>query len=65
MSLPDGFLMSFDRRGTFLGVVDLQAAVNRYLAEHNLDPTPFRWKVDPDTIIAAAARGHQTLDSIY
>lgn len=53
------------RRGTFLGVVDLQAAINRYLAEHNLDPTPFRWKADPDTIIAAAARGHQTLDSIH
>jgi transposase len=45
------------RRGTFLGVVDLQAAINRYLAEHNLDPTPFRWKADPNTIIAAAARG--------
>ena len=53
------------RRGTFLGVVDLQAAINRYLAEQNLDPIPFRWKVDPDTIIAAAARGHQTLDSIH
>jgi transposase len=53
------------RRGTFLGVVDLQAAINRYLAEHNLEPKPFRWKADPDTIIAAAARGHQTLDSIH
>jgi transposase len=53
------------RRGTFLGVVDLQAAINRYLAEHNLEPKPFRWKADPNTIIAAAARGHQTLDSIH
>ncbi len=52
------------RRGTFLGVVDLQAS-NRYLAEHNVDPKPFRWQADPDTIIAAAARGHQTLDSIH
>jgi transposase len=25
------------RRGTFLGVVDLQAAINRYLAQHNTD----------------------------
>jgi hypothetical protein len=48
------------RRGSFLGIVDLQAAINRYLAEHNADPKPFRWKADPDTIIAAAARGHQT-----
>jgi len=53
------------RRGTFLGLVDLQAAINRYLAEHNVEPRPFRWQADPDTIIAAAARGHQTLDSIH
>ena len=50
------------RRGVFRGLVDLQAAINRYLAEHNLHPKPFRWKADPDQIIAAAARGHQTLD---
>jgi transposase len=53
------------RRGAFLGVVDLQAAINRYLAEHNVDPKPFRWKADPNAIIAAAARRHQTLDSIH
>jgi transposase len=53
------------RRGVFLGVVDLQAAINRYLAEHNTDPKPFRWKADPAKIIAAAARGHQTLESIH
>jgi len=43
----------------------IQAAINRYLAEHNVDPKPFRWKADPDKIIAAAARGHQALDSIH
>ncbi len=53
------------RHGAFLGVVDLQAAINRYLAEHNVDPKPFRWKADPNAIIAAAARGHQTSDSIH
>src|SRR3954454_16554810 len=53
------------RRGVFRGVVDLQAAINRYLADHNLDPKPFRWRANPDQIIAAAARGHQTLDSIH
>ena len=53
------------RRGTSLGVVDLQAAINRYLAEHNVDPKPFRWKADPDAIIAAAARGHQTVHSSH
>ena len=53
------------RRGAFGGVVDLQTAINRYLADHNTDPKPFRWKADPDKIIAAASRGHQTLDSIH
>ena len=53
------------KRGAFLGVVDLQAAINRYVADHIADPKPFRWKANPDRIIAAAARGHQTLDSIH
>ena len=29
------------RRGTFHSLVDLQAAINRYLAEYNADPKPF------------------------
>jgi transposase len=52
------------RRGVFLGVVDLEAAINRYLAEHNTDPKPFRWNAYPAKFIAAAARGDQTLESI-
>ncbi|RZF60956.1 IS630 family transposase, partial [Sphingomonas populi] len=31
------------RRGVFCGIVDLQAAINRYLKEHNADPKPFVW----------------------
>ncbi len=31
------------RRGDFRSVVDLQAAINRYIAEHNSDPRPFVW----------------------
>ena len=53
------------KRGVFSGVVDLQAAINRFLADHNLQPKPFIWKADPEMIIAAAARGHQTLESIH
>jgi transposase len=53
------------KRGVFKGVVDLQAAINRFLVEHNQDPRPFVWTADPDKIIAAASRGHQTLDSIH
>jgi hypothetical protein len=49
----------------FLGVVKLQASINRYLAEHKADPKPFRWQAHPDSISAAAAHGYQTLDSIH
>ncbi len=52
------------KRGVFRGVVDLQAAINRFVAEHNQTSKPFTWTADPDRIIAAAARGHQVLDSI-
>ena len=53
------------KRGVFHSLVDLQAAINRYLAEHNTKPKPFVWTADPDVIIAAAKRGYQTLDSIH
>jgi transposase len=53
------------QRGVFHSVVDLQAAINRYLAEHNSRPKPFVWTANPDTIIAAASRGYQVLDSIH
>jgi transposase len=38
------------RRGTFSSIVDLQAAINRYLAEHNADPRPFVWTATPASI---------------
>jgi transposase len=53
------------KRGAFVSVVDLQAAINRFVAEHNRDPKPFTWTADPDAIIAAVRRGHQALDSIH
>ena len=53
------------RRGVFHSLVELQAAINRYLAEHNQSPKPFVWTADPDAIIAAARRGYQVLDSIH
>jgi hypothetical protein len=48
------------KRGVFTGIVELQTAINRYVEDHNAHPKPFVWKADPDKIIAAAARGHQT-----
>jgi hypothetical protein len=53
------------KRSVFHSVVDLQAAINRFLAEHNQQPKPFTWTADPDKIIAAVKRGHQALDSIH
>jgi len=53
------------KRGVFHSVVDLQAAINRFVAETNAEPKPFVWTADPDKIIAAVKRGHQVLDSIH
>jgi transposase len=53
------------KRGVFHSVVDLQAAINRFVAEQNANPKPFRWTADPDKIIAAVKRGHQALESIH
>ena len=43
----------------------LQQAINRFIEHHNQAPSPFVWKADPKNIIAAAKRGHQTLETIH
>ena len=53
------------KRGIFLSVFDLQAAINRFVIEYNAEPKPFTWTADPDKIIQAVRRGHQVLDSIH
>jgi transposase len=53
------------KRGVFRSLVDLQAAIKRFLADTNENPKPFAWTADPDTIIAAVRRGYQALDSIH
>src|SRR5271170_1141378 len=69
LNAVEGFFAKLTRRrlqrGIFHSLVDLQAAINRYLAEHNDSPKPFAWTADPDRIIAAANRGNQVLDSIH
>ena len=45
--------------------IDLQAAINRFVVEHNAEPKPFIWTANPDKIIQAVRRGHQVLDSIH
>jgi hypothetical protein len=53
------------KRGVFKGIVDLQAAINRFLAETNDNPKPFMWTADPDAIIEKVRRGKQALESIH
>ena len=53
------------KRGVFKGIVDLQAAINRCLAETNENPKPFTWTADPDAIIEKVRRGKQVLESIH
>ncbi|MFS8053032.1 IS630 family transposase [Rhizobium sp. BR 317] len=67
LNAVEGFFAKLTRRrlknGVFHSVVDLQAAINRFIKEHNEEPKPFVWKADPDDIIAAVRRGHQVLES--
>ena len=69
LNAVEGFFAKLTRRrlkhGVFHSIVDLQAAINRFLAEHNQTPKPFIWRADPDKIIAARNRGFQTLESIH
>src|SRR5208283_491503 len=45
--------------------LDLQAAINRFLDEHNEKPKPFVWRADPLRVLAAIERGKQALESIH
>ena len=53
------------KRGVFKGIVDLQAAISRYLAETNENPKPFVWTADPDEIIEKVRHGKQALESVH
>lgn len=44
------------RRGTFTGVVDLQAAIKRYIADHNSRARPFTWTKPAAQIVNAISR---------
>ena len=65
----EGFFAKLTRRrlerGVFHSVAALQTAINDFIEHHNQSPTPFVWRADPKTIIAAAKRGHQTLETFH
>ena len=69
LNAVEGFFAKLTRRrlkhGVFRSLIDLQAAINRFIKEHNDKPKPFNWKADPDEIIAAVKRGFQTLEPIH
>ena len=70
LNAVEGFFAKLTRRrlkyGVFHSIVDLQAAINRFIDEHNTkEAKPFIWRADPDDIIAARNRGFQMLDSIH
>src|SRR4051812_42422878 len=53
------------KRGAFGSLVELQAAINRFLAETNRDPRPFVWTAKPEHILEKVRRGNQVLDQIH
>jgi transposase len=70
LNAVEGFFAKLTRRrlkhGVFRSVVDLQAAINRFVKEYNAaSPKPFVWKANPNDIIAARNRGFQMLESIH
>jgi transposase len=69
LNAVEGFFAKLTRRrlkrGGFHSLVDLQAAINRFVAETNENPKSFSWTADPDKIIAAVKRGYQALESIH
>jgi transposase len=68
LNAVEGFFARLSRRrlkrGVFCSVVDLQAAINRFVTEHNENPKPFVWRADPEKIIAARSRGFQALQTV-
>lgn len=70
LNAVEGFFAKLTRRrlkhGVFYTLVELQAAINRFITEHNeKEAKPFIWKADPNKIIEARNRGFQTLESIH
>ncbi len=69
LNAVEGFFAKLTRRrlkrGVFRSLVDLQVAINRFLAETNSTPKPFVWTADPKRVLAAVKRGKEALESIH
>ncbi len=53
------------KRGVFTSIVELQTAINHFIAEVNGKPKPFVWTKSSDAILAAVQRGRQALEAIH
>jgi transposase len=53
------------KRGVFTSIVELQTAINRFIADANGTPKPFVWTKSADAILAAVTRGRQALEVIH
>jgi transposase len=53
------------KRGVFRSIVDLQAAINRFIEAHNDASKPFVWTADPSRILESVRRGHQMSGTIH
>jgi hypothetical protein len=69
LNAVEGFFSALTRRrlkrGVIRSIVDIQAAINRYVAQHNPDPKPFSRTADPQRVLAAVSRGNQALESLH
>ncbi len=51
------------RRGVFTSVPELEAAINDYVAHHNIDPKPFIWTKSARDILQKVIRANARLSS--
>ncbi|YBW40943.1 IS630 family transposase [Nitrobacter sp. TKz-YC01] len=69
LNAVEGFFAKLTRRrlkrGVFRSVVELQVAINRFVADTNASPKPFVWTADPKRVLAAAKRGKQALELLH
>jgi hypothetical protein len=65
----EGFFAKLTRqrlkRGVFRCVIDLQVAINRFVAETNLSPKALVLTADPKRVLAAVKWRRQTLESVH
>ncbi len=69
LNAVEGFFAKLTRkrlkRGVFHSIVDLQAAIKRFIAETNRNPKPFVWTADPNRIIDDVQRGKLVIETIH